>query len=82
MNDEQRPKKSLAQMALEANTSEDGKLAIVCSQCGCRDSRVTNTWTSGGSRKRLRRCRNCGNPITTLEIPLPDGFDVQVVPKK
>jgi len=80
MNDGRQKKKTLQQMAIDANTGEDGRLSIACPQCGCCDSRVTNTWNSGGSRKRLRRCRNCGTPITTFELPIPDGYEVRVVP--
>lgn len=74
MTKESKPRKSLSQMAIEAGSG------IVCPQCECRDFRVTNVWTSGGSRKRLRRCRNCGTPITTLELPIPEGYEVRVVP--
>lgn len=75
----ERPRRSLKKMQLDAITNQHGLLAISCPACGCRDSRVTNVWTVGGTRKRLRRCRNCGTPITTLELPIHDGYDVRVI---
>lgn len=78
-HDGERARKSLEQMHIDAITNQHGLLAILCPACGCRDSRVTNVWTVGGTRKRLRRCRNCGTPITTFELPIPDGYDVRVV---
>lgn len=62
-----RPRKSLAQMAAEAQKeSTEGKL--VCPHCGCVDFRVTNTSVVNGFRKRLRRCRHCGYPVNTIEF--------------
>lgn len=44
-----------------------------CSQCGCTDLRVTNTynWEAGG-KKRRRACRNCGWSAKTVEVPLQE----------
>lgn len=66
-----RPRKSLAQMAEEAQReSTSGK--IVCPHCGCVDFRTTNTKVVDGFRKRLRRCRHCGYPVNTIEFVLRD----------
>jgi DNA-directed RNA polymerase subunit RPC12/RpoP len=64
----ERPRKTLAQMAAEAQKeSTAGK--IVCPHCGCQDFRTTNTKVdSDGYRKRLRRCRHCGYPVNTIEF--------------
>lgn len=77
--DETRPKarRSLQQMRSDA-LAEEGKNAWGCPSCGCLDFRVTNTWYSGANKKRLRICRNCGTPITTCEIPVPDGYLIQI----
>lgn len=66
-----RPRKSLAQMAEEAQReSTSGK--IICPHCGCVDFRTTNTKVVDGFRKRLRRCRHCGYPVNTIEFVLRD----------
>lgn len=82
MTDEEEPtqpkaRKSLQQMRIDAMANE-GQNAWACPTCGCRDFRVTNVWYSGGNKKRLRKCRNCDEPITTCELPVPDGFALQV----
>lgn len=67
----ERPRKSLAQMAAEAQQeSTQGK--IECPHCGCQDFRTTNTKVVDGFRKRLRRCRHCGYPLNTIEFVLRD----------
>lgn len=62
---ETKARKSLAQMQLEA--SQNGGGGFGCPQCGCCDLRVANVWVSQGVRKRLRKCRNCGTPVNTVE---------------
>jgi transcriptional regulator NrdR family protein len=69
-------------MQFEALLAQCKAGGITCPACGCRDFRVTNTWLGEGSRKRLRRCRNCGEPVTTLEVPVKDGFEIKSVPKE
>lgn len=59
-------RRSLQQMRIDAMASE-GKNAWACPSCGCRDWRVSNVWYSGDAKKRLRKCRNCGTPATTVE---------------
>jgi transcriptional regulator NrdR family protein len=51
-----------------------------CRRCGCKDTRVANTWVQeGGAIRRKRVCRNCGQDFTlTTEIPCPKGFSVVV----
>lgn len=64
---DQKPRKSLQQMQIEAVKNENFG-SIVCPACGCQDFRISNTWMIHGIRKRLRRCRNCAEPITTWEL--------------
>jgi hypothetical protein len=67
MDDQERkPRRTLQQMQVDAMTNE-GNNGWGCPKCGCCDLRVTNTWVSQGVRKRLRKCRNCGTPISTCE---------------
>jgi len=75
--DEQRPK-TLAEMAAEAA----GGSGWVCPRCGCRAWKVSNSYMINGRRRRRRVCLNCNTPIQTYEIPVPDGFDLIVVPRK
>jgi len=51
-----------------------------CRRCGCKDTRVVNTWLQeGGAIRRKRVCRNCGQDFThTTEVPCPAGFKVVV----
>lgn len=80
MTDDQedpKPRKSLQQMHAESLLNE-GSDVWQCQQCGCRNFKVTNIWFLGDNRKRLRKCRNCGVPITTCEIPVPDGYTLHV----
>lgn len=86
MTDEQQqtpPKqsRSLQQMQFETLLSQCKAGGITCPACGCKDFRVTNTWLGHDVRKRLRRCRNCGEPVNTLEVAVPEGHKVKVVPK-
>lgn len=53
-----------------------------CPSCGCCDWRVVNSHAYAGPRKRQRECRNCKAPLRTLELPVPDGFSLQVVPEE
>ena len=67
-----RPRKTLEEMAKEAAAGSTGG-SLICPQCECRDFRISNTWiTAGGLRKRLRRCRNCGYPINSIEFVVND----------
>lgn len=53
-----------------------------CPRCGCEGPhRVETTYDVGEERKRRRICRNCGKGlIRTVEVPVPDGHKVLVVP--
>lgn len=73
MSGEKKPRKSLEQMQIEALRNE-GLGALQCSQCGSCNFRVSNTWIIDGVRKRIRRCRNCGHPMTTFEVAVDDDF--------
>lgn len=64
-----RPRKTLAQMAAEAQKESTGG-KIVCPDCGCQDFRTTNTKVVEGFRKRLRICRHCGRPVDTIEFAI------------
>lgn len=71
--EDQKPRKSLSQLQIEAICNEGiGKLE--CPQCGCVDFKVTSSWVLHKVRKRIRRCRNCGMPLTTMEVVVEDDF--------
>lgn len=57
-----------------------------CPRCGCRGPhRVVKTYDAraGSERRRRRICRNCGQGlIHTVEVPVSNGYEVQVVRKK
>lgn len=66
------PRKTLEQMRIEA-IAEGGIRPWKCTSCGCTDFRVTNTKvTASGNRVRLRKCRHCGEPMSTLEVPVTE----------
>ena len=77
---DQKPRKSLQQMQIEALTNE-GIGRLECSACGCKNFSVSQSWMLHGVRKRIRRCRNCGMPLTTVELSIADdfGFDQRKV---
>lgn len=64
------PRKTLREMAIETQKAESG--GICCPGCGCRDTRVIKTRhnVDGTETSRRRVCRNCGNRITTIELPV------------
>jgi transcription elongation factor Elf1 len=68
MTEPKRKRWTLRQLADKAK----GEDAWSCRVCGCRDWRVSNTYINGGVRKRNRICRNCGEPLATIEIPVQD----------
>lgn len=73
-----KPKKTLAQMQREAVEGEGGG----CRMCGCKMTEVADSRPLGfASAKRQRRCRNCKEPVTTVEVPVPEGFKIKVVPE-
>ncbi|HUP81412.1 MAG TPA: hypothetical protein VM260_22870 [Pirellula sp.] len=79
MPDERETKrKSLQEMRADTMA---GQSAWSCPQCHSNSWRVTNTWYSHGNKKRLRKCRNCGTPVNSCEVILPDGYSLQVVDK-
>jgi transcriptional regulator NrdR family protein len=53
-----------------------------CRMCGCMMTEVADSRPTGfASAKRQRQCRNCKEPVTTYEVPVPEGFKVKVVPE-
>lgn len=74
---DQRP--SARQIAAQASGGNPWE----CRVCGCKDWRVRDSRYNGdGPRKRERACRHCGEPLTTQEIPVPEGFKIKVVPEE
>lgn len=69
--------KTLAEMAAAARGS-----GWECPRCGCRAWRVVNSYMINGRRRRQRECLNCHSPIQTYEIPVPNGCDVVIVPRR
>ena len=79
MNDKAR--KSLEQMSVEAAEVE-GIDPWACRLCGCRMWSTKDSRPRGeGPRRRLKICRNCGEPITTYELPVPPGHKLAVLPE-
>lgn len=59
-----------------------GRDPWACRSCGCCHWEVSDSrHVAGGPRRRWRVCRNCGEPMRTLEIPVPEGHTVQIVPE-
>ena len=50
-----------------------------CPHCGCKHFKVVDSHQQGGTRRRQRACRNCSTPMITLEVPVPDGYQLAVV---
>ena len=49
------------------------RLGLECRRCGCRHFFVDNTRKVSRMIIRYRRCRNCGQRVTTCERPIsPD----------
>jgi hypothetical protein len=71
-----KPRKSLQQMQIETLTAE-GVGPIQCPGCECKNFKVSSSWMLHGVRKRIRRCRNCGMPITTLEMTIAEDFGLE-----
>jgi hypothetical protein len=78
------PAKSLREYraAAIAAEAENGD-PWACRACGCRDWRVRDSRLTGaGPRKRERVCRNCGEPLTTMELPVPPDHQILVQKKQ
>lgn len=75
-----KPRPTLAELAASA-AQAGGEDPWACPNCGCRDWRVVNSHERNGLRKRQRVCRHCGQPIRTLEIPVPDGYKIKIEPE-
>lgn len=82
-------RKSLGQLRREAQEqayreSQEGSGVDpwACPSCGCKDWRIANSHEYGGPRKRQRICRNCGHELPTLEVPVPAGHTLKVIPIK
>lgn len=76
----EKPRKSLQQLANDA-VQADGLDPWACPRCGCKDWRVVDSRLVGGARKRQRACRHCHTNLPTLEVPVPKGFTVMLVPE-
>ena len=75
-----RPRQSLQQLQAEARGAS-GADPWACRSCGCRLWSVKDSRLAGaGPRKRERVCENCGEPMTTQELPVPPGHKLAVVP--
>lgn len=74
-------RQSLSQLAAESIQSE-GADPWACPKCGCCDWRVVNTYLRDGKRRRQRACRHCHTPMITLEVPVPKGSRVEIVPDR
>lgn len=71
--------RSMSEMQAEANAN-----GIACPRCGCKhiDWDVPESrWFEGG-KKRWRVCRNCKHRIDTVEVHVPNGHKVAIVPVK
>jgi len=63
-----RHRKTLGEMAAETRQREaEAAGGVACPSCGCRMSRVTETWDVAGGRRRKRVCRHCQRPWCTTE---------------
>lgn len=52
----------------------------LCPKCGSFDWKVVETRFNGEVRDRQRVCKSCHSFIETKEVPVPNGFKVDVVP--
>lgn len=52
-----------------------------CPTCGCNGWKTVNSHENGGPRKRQKVCLHCGTPVRTLEVPVPDGYTLAIVPE-
>jgi transcriptional regulator NrdR family protein len=50
--------------------AENSGAGLECRKCGCRHFFVDNTRRAGRMIIRYRRCRNCGQRMTTCERAL------------
>ncbi len=59
----------------------NGQNPWACRSCGCINWKVKDSRFNGAEpKKRERMCRNCGEPMTTYEVPVPEGFKLAIVP--
>jgi len=52
------------------HSRREDKRGLECRKCGCRHFFVDNTPRAGKMIIHYRRCRNCGQPMTTCERAL------------
>lgn len=56
---------------MKATMPTNAARGIECRRCGCRHLLTTNTGPLADGRvRRRKRCRNCGQKIVTIEVPL------------
>jgi transcriptional regulator NrdR family protein len=59
-----------------------GRNPWACRGCGCVNWEVKDSRQRGAEpRKRDRVCRNCGELLPTMEVPVPPGCTLKVVPE-
>lgn len=76
-----RPEPQHRPTARQLAAQSQGSDPWACRMCGCRATEVVDSRQHGtGPRKRVRRCLHCKEPMSTQEIPVPDGFKIAVVP--
>ena len=56
-------RKTLEEMAAEAHSSSDGRIA--CPKCGCQDFKTYGGSRGSVSRFHYKSCRHCGHKILT-----------------
>jgi hypothetical protein len=66
-----KPRKTLGEMAAEQHGKDFNPWA--CRSCGCCHWKVTRSqFQDGVGRRRERLCRNCGEPMVTIELPVKE----------
>jgi len=68
-NAEQKPRRSLAELAAEAGRQPGDVRVRMCPECGRRLFYVQRTWTlRDGTIRRARACSACGHVANSSEV--------------